>query len=143
MRSKYLFIVGGIIIVGALFLWPIGSVVKAPVRVDSTTISVPIASTTLVIFDGTKNIFDGTVAATETSTVFSVLELAAASSGIALSYKNYPGMGYLVTKIGDKTNGADSAYWQYWVNNNYATQGADQHIVNPGDAILWKFTATQ
>ncbi len=48
-------------------------------------------------------------------------------------------MGDLITQIGDRVNGTGGNYWQYWVNNNYASVGADSYIVKGRDVIEWKF----
>lgn len=62
---------------------------------------------------------------------------------IPLETKTYKGLGALVTKIGGKTNGANGAYWQYWVNGMFAEAGAAQYVVKPGDVIEWKFVPPQ
>jgi len=118
-----------------------------PAEVPSSSASapalLPVASATLVVFDGTKNIVNGAVPVAATSTVFLVVQTAAANAGLAFNYKAYPGTGILITEIGDKINGAGGAYWQYWVNGVYATEGADHTAVHAGDRIEWKFTASQ
>jgi hypothetical protein len=48
-----------------------------------------------------------------------------------------------VTKIGDKVNGEDNRYWQYFINGAYAQVGADQYKLKNGDAVEWKFSADQ
>ncbi len=100
-------------------------------------------SATLVISDGTDVMLHAAVPVSGTSTIFSVLQSATESSGMALSYRDYPGMGYLVTKIGDKVNGVGGSYWQYWVNGVYAQEGADHTPARTGDVIDWKFVASQ
>lgn len=130
----------------ALALWAgWSSIFPAPVTEPSgpPPASGVVPSATLVIFDGTKDIFHGVVPLAPTSTVFALVQTAAASSGLPFAYRAYPGMGLLITKIGGKINGKGGAYWQYWVNGAYATEGADHTAVYAGDRIEWKFTASQ
>ena len=55
-------------------------------------------------------------------------------------FKSYSGLGELVTKIGDTENGDEGKYWQFWVNDGYATVGVSAYVVKAGDKIKWKFT---
>ncbi len=73
---------------------------------------------------------------------FTLLQEVLASNSIPFGYKSYPGMGNLVTQIGNIKNGADSRYWQYFVNGNYMTVGADTYIPHPGDTIEWEFISS-
>jgi hypothetical protein len=82
------------------------------------------------------------VSVNSSSTVFDALRSAAASKNLELEYKNYPGMGILVTKIGDSKNGAKGAYWQYWINGAYATVSADNTFLHPNDLVEWKLTSS-
>jgi hypothetical protein len=149
-KYKNLLIVAGITILAVFALWaspyfwstPTIPVLPA-ITVSTSSPSTSTAQATLIVFNGTKNIIDVSVPVFGTSTVFSVLQSATASSGVAFAYKDYPGMGYLVTKIGDKMNGTGEAYWQYWINGAYAEKSADQQLVHSGDVIDWKFTASQ
>lgn len=75
--------------------------------------------------------------------VLDVTRSFAEKNGLALETKTYPGMGTLVTRIGESKNGAGGAYWQYWVNGNYATVSADNATVRPGDQIEWKFSNSE
>lgn len=71
--------------------------------------------------------------------LFSVLQERAATEQIPFAFKEYKGLGILVTKIGPKENGAGNRYWQYFVNNRHAEVGADAYRPRPGDVIEWKF----
>ena len=63
------------------------------------------------------------------------------NKGIALEYDDYGReLGVLITKIGDKKNGEDGKYWQYFVNGEYAKVGVSQYGLKAGDAVEWKFT---
>lgn len=151
LKNKRTWIVAGVAIAAVFVLWEFSYFIASPDGVTTspaTTISPSLPSTstaqvTLIVFDGEKNTLDTSMPVFETSTVFSLLQSATASSGVAFAYKDYPGMGYLVTKIGDKTNGAGEVYWQYWINGAYAEKSADQQPIHNGDIIDWKFTASQ
>jgi hypothetical protein len=60
---------------------------------------------------------------------------------VEFTLKEYAGLGTLVTKIGNKENGMDQKYWQYWVNNKSPDVGASAYPVQAGDIIEWKFIA--
>jgi hypothetical protein len=150
-KYKYILIFGLVVIVAMVVvlmmpnpaLKPASSPKLLVVAPASSSVSTSTASAMLVVYDGTKDILDSEVPVSGTSTVFSVLQSATASLGIALAYQDYPGMGYLIKKVGDKVNGTGGAYWQYWVNGKYAQEGADHTPVQPGDTIDWKFTNSQ
>jgi hypothetical protein len=58
---------------------------------------------------------------------------------VVLETKDYAGLGKMIIKIGDLTNGQDNKYWQYWVNGKTASVGADSYQVEANDIIEWKF----
>jgi hypothetical protein len=147
-RYKYILIIGGAAVAATSIVWtaPHFSAQPTIITPSVTVASLPLPSTaraTLVIFDGTSALFDAAVPIYATSTVFGMLQSATASSGIAFAYRTYPGMGYLVTKIGNRTNGIGGAYWQYWINGVYAQESADHAPVHAGDTVNWKFIAPQ
>ena len=77
----------------------------------------------------------------EGETVWQIMQKALAEKGISLEYEEYDGgLGVLITKIGNKKNGDEGKYWQYFVNGEYANMGASNYIVKNGDIIEWKFT---
>lgn len=62
---------------------------------------------------------------------------------LAFAYKDYGELGVLVTKIGDKTNGQDQKYWQFFVNNEQPMESADKFIPKNGDQIEWRFAESK
>ncbi len=69
------------------------------------------------------------------------MQQALAENGIAVKYDDYGGeLGVLITKIGDKKNGDEGKYWQYFVNGKYAKVGVSGYKVRTGDVIEWRFT---
>src|SRR3989344_5335623 len=43
-------------------------------------------------------------------------------------------------ELAAKNNSAEGGYWQYWINGNYASVGASEYLLKPGDKIEWKFS---
>lgn len=72
---------------------------------------------------------------------FALTSQIARENSLAFDFKKYEGMGTLITQIGDKKNGENNKYWQYWVNNESPQIGADKYIVKAGSVIEWKFIA--
>ena len=87
-------------------------------------------------------LFESSVSINSSSTVFDALRSAVDAKNLELEYKTYPGMGILVTKIGDSKSGAGGAYWQYWINGVYATVSADNAPLHPNDVVEWKLTSS-
>lgn len=72
-----------------------------------------------------------------------IMKSALAAENIPFEYKEYAGLGALVTKIGDKSNGTGTSYWQYWVNNKMPPIGASSYQPRAGDIVEWKFLPDQ
>jgi len=71
--------------------------------------------------------------------LFNVTKEVATSNELDFEYKDYDEMGILITRIGDKINGEDEAYWQYWINNEQALVAANSLILEAGDVVTWQF----
>ncbi len=126
-------------VIGAAF----GSVGQSPQRtpVGSGQIA-GVASVMLDFGDGRVRTFhDVPVAAGET--MFDFLKRFTVEQKIEFTYKEYSGLGSLVTQIGDQVGGTGEKYWQYWVNNRSPEIGASQYLVQAGDVIEWKFIKYQ
>ncbi len=76
---------------------------------------------------------------TQGENLFDVLKRMTKERGLTFEYKEYKDLGMLITKIGDKENGAENKYWQYWVNNKKSGIGASSYFPQSGDIIEWKF----
>ncbi len=81
----------------------------------------------------------------EKRTVLDLLEICSSDTEnpFALDYDLHPEFGSFIKQIGDKENGKDNKYWQYWVNNEYAQVGASQFQLEDGDIVEWKFFQSQ
>ncbi|MDP2704378.1 MAG: DUF4430 domain-containing protein [bacterium] len=76
----------------------------------------------------------------EGETLFELMHRLEIENKVQLSYKSFPGLGVLIESIGEKKNGEGGAYWQFWINGEYAKVGASEYIPKGGDKILWKFS---
>jgi hypothetical protein len=47
----------------------------------------------------------------------------------------------LITSINNAVGGTDGKYWQYYVNGELPSVGADHYLVKNGDALTWSFEA--
>ena len=97
---------------------------------------------------GTVNLMldygDGEVASysnipTAAENVFQITEKIAKENNLAFESQTYQDLGALITKIGEKKNGEDGRYWQYWVNQQKPEVGAGAYVPQSGDFIEWKF----
>ncbi len=80
----------------------------------------------------------------ENATVFSVLEEASklySFTIVAQYYEQY--QCHYVTSINSVDEGQDNKYWQYYLNENYGTVGADFQTVQDGDLVEWVFQQPQ
>lgn len=88
--------------------------------------------------DGSVKTYNN-VSVSANENLFQVMERTAKENNLTFESKEYEGLGALITKIGEKENGADSRYWQYWVNHKKPEVGASAYILQPGDFVEWKF----
>ena len=78
------------------------------------------------------------------TTVLDVLtDLAGAGEGFELEIKTYEGLGSLVVAIGDRQNGTDNNYWQYYVNDQLPLVSADAYQLQAGDRVNWLFAVSE
>ncbi len=97
----------------------------------------------LVIDYGDKSDFYGNISFDPGETLFSAMQKLTVANSIKFDYEDYGDMGVLIINIGGRGGGEGSAYWQYWVNGNYAQVGASVYEIKDGDQIEWKFTDAQ
>ena len=79
------------------------------------------------------------LAITSKQTALDLLSKVAAENNLNFQTKDYGELGLMVTQIGDKVNGQDNKYWQYWVNGVLAEVGAEKYQLLGGERIEWKF----
>ena len=88
--------------------------------------------------DGSVETYDN-VSVSANESLFQAMEKTAKENNLTFESKGYEGLGTLITKIGEKENGADNRYWQYWVNHKKPEVGASAYVLQPGDFVEWKF----
>lgn len=82
---------------------------------------------------------------TASSTVFDLLKLCSEDleKPFTLEYQDYPDLGVFIKKIGDKTGGEDSKYWEFWVNHVHPEVGASAYVLLGNEYVEWKFLKSQ
>lgn len=74
------------------------------------------------------------------SSVYDLMIILSQKNELTFSGKNYSGMGFFVEEInGLKNDPSSGKYWIYYVNSQTANLGASNHILKPGDNIMWKY----
>lgn len=91
-----------------------------------------------------KNPYDQNItvsysASVENATVFEALMDYSKTIGIEVKYNNNYEFGVLIESIGDKKNGDNGKYWQYYVNNELGDVAADKKNISKSDIIEWRF----
>lgn len=76
---------------------------------------------------------------TLSANLLTITQSLASQKNLAFEYKDYGDMGKLVTKIGDKSNGQDQKYWQFFVNGEQPLISADKYSPKIGEQIEWRF----
>ncbi len=80
----------------------------------------------------------------ENTSVLALLqEIDKSDADLKLKTKEYSGLGALVISMGNKENGKDNKYWQYYVNGIMPQVGADKYILQNGDIVEWRFAASE
>lgn len=80
----------------------------------------------------------------EEKTVFGLLKKVAEENNLEFSFKEYPDLGILVESIDSvKNDFGINKWWQYWVNGQYATKGADKYELKNNDLVEWKYIKGQ
>lgn len=77
------------------------------------------------------------------ATVLTALEQAAQEKQLTLDVDKSSSMGAFVKQIGDKANGQDGKFWQYYVNGTQPMIAADRLEVKGGEIILWTFSKSE
>lgn len=79
------------------------------------------------------------------ASVFDLLKKITDENQLELKYQDYAGgMGVLIESINNiKNDHSANKYWQYWVNNKFATIGASNYQLKNHDVVEWKYTNQQ
>lgn len=80
----------------------------------------------------------------EEKTVFDLLKKVTEENNLEFSFREYPDLGVLIESIDSaKNNFENNKWWQYWVNGQYATKGADKYELKNNDLVEWKYIKSQ
>ncbi len=108
---------------------------------DGETTTMINASVTITFSNETTWTYDNLSISTSNATVYRLLFKAGEAGNFSISSTFYPQYdSNLITAINGVENGQDNKYWQYWINDSYATVGADKQSVHNHDVVAWKFT---
>lgn len=75
--------------------------------------------------------------------VLEVLETVSQSANFSLVVDHSSSLGAFVKQIGDKVNGDNQRYWQYWVDGRQPMTAADKYVLQGGETVLWTFSKSQ
>lgn len=146
-KPCFLSIFGGLILVLAGFLLGLSVATTEPIATQESINSPELASqkTVSILIDTGSDISGWQKLTLEPGdTVFSLLtRLDANQESLTVESQDFKDLGVMIKSINKVQNGQKGEYWQYWVNNQYATMAADKQPVLPGDVIMWKFTGSQ
>lgn len=99
--------------------------IEKPVYLNSTTITISAGDKTISqIFEKGQSLYD-------------VLIQASKNSQLVFSGKEYPGLGFFVTDIGNLHAGGGKNL-QYYINGKYASLGVSSYVPVDSDVIVWK-----
>lgn len=91
----------------------------------------------LIIDFGNKETKEFEVATTPEDTAYSILKTTLTKENINLEVQQYD-FGVFVKKIAEFESGADKS-WIYYVNQESGQIAADQHKLESGDRVDWKY----
>lgn len=80
---------------------------------------------------------------TEATSLYDITNLIAQAEGWQFESEDYGDMGILVIQIGDKINGQDQKYWQYFVDSEQPQISVDKYMPAGGTLIEWKFIKSE
>ncbi len=94
-----------------------------------------------VIVDDAKNEvrnYTRLVEADQEITALELLQKTAQANDLEIDLKEYA-FGTIVDSLAGRTNGDENMYWIFYVNNEMATVGAGDYIIQPGDVVKFSF----
>lgn len=114
--------------------------VKEEVTVEKPAISKSIQAQEEIV--SSKALFKITdteleISISEKTSVYDAMKQLASEGKLVLGGKNYPGLGFFVTQVGDLKSG-DGKNLMYYINDKEASLGVSSYIIKEGDIIEWK-----
>jgi hypothetical protein len=93
----------------------------------------------VLIDDGEKVTGYDKLSLPKTANALELLKQVTSKNNLKLDYDSSSPMGAFVKQIGEKVNGQDTKYWQYWVNGVQPMVAADKQPLKGGETVLWTF----
>jgi hypothetical protein len=97
----------------------------------------------VVIDNGDKITGYEKLALPQPANALELLKTVTAQHNLKLDYDASSSMGAFVKQIGDKINGQNNKYWQYWVNGAQPMVAADKFELKGGETVLWTFRKSE
>lgn len=113
-----------------------------PLIQDSNGVA-SVAKVALLINDSEKIKSYRDINLNQSSTVLTILEQTAATERFAVEVDRSSSLGAFVKQIGQKKNGQNQFYWQYYVNGSQPLVAADKFILQGGETVLWTFSQSE
>ena len=131
----------GVLVLGSI-LGFFGATVYSPqgagvVKLSQSTDATPSITAHLMVDNGKKIVTARNVRLETPATVFDLLDSVA-----DVETKTYEGLGIFINSV-KRVGSSGGAWWQYWVNNEYASVAADTYSLHNNDVVLWKLTSEQ
>lgn len=144
MKNSIKFLFSALIILMAgFFLGQSFQVDKTAISMADSQEAVPeeLAPVSLMLDDGGADLkIYPQISIEKESTVFSVLQnLSNREDDLKLDFDPPGEWGVFIKQIGEKKNGEENKYWQYFVNNKQPMVAADRYKLKGGEAIMFKF----
>jgi hypothetical protein len=128
-----------LLVFGLIALSFTGTAVKVPQKSEIWVEKSNLTSVRITIIGDGWNINDNLVAY-QGDTAFSLLERCSENNGFTVDFTYYAQFdSTLVNSINGAAGGTDGKYWQYYVNGELPTIGADKYILKNGDVLTWSF----
>ena len=143
-KSKIIYSAAAILIAVGIFLFGLGfGLGKSPATMPIVQNQTEVNSkqVTLLIDNGKDVKSYKDIVLKQGDNVFSVLQQVTTTNNIKLDYNPAESSvwGVFIKQIGDKVNGQNQKYWQYWVNGDQPQVAADRYELKGGDIVWWTF----
>ncbi len=143
-KSKIIYSVAAVLIAVGIFLLGLSfglgkSSVPTPITQNQTETNSK--QVTLLIDNGKDVKSYKDIILNQTDNVFTILQKVTTTNNIKLDYNPAASSawGVFIKQIGDKVNGQNQKYWQYWVSGEQPQIAADKYELKGGEIVWWTF----
>jgi hypothetical protein len=128
-----------LLVLGLITLSFTGTALKVPNKSEVWIEKSDLTSVRIVITADDWKITDNLVAYHGDS-AFSLLERCSEKNGFSVDSTYYAQFdSTLINSINNAVGGTNGKYWQYYVNGELPSIGADKYILSNGDVLTWSF----